>query len=50
MKLINPKSSESRLPLLVADRKFKVGFFLQAKAPFGLYIRVPFLFARWGSA
>ena len=50
MKLLNPKSSESKIPLLVIDKKIKFGFFLQLKAPFGLYIRLPFIFARWGSA
>ena len=50
MKLLNPKSSESKIPLLVIDGQFKFGFFLQTKAPFGLYIRLPFIFARWGSA
>ena len=50
MKLINPKSSESIFPLLVIDTKIKFGFFLQLKPPFGLYIRLPFIFARWGSA
>jgi hypothetical protein len=50
MKLINPKSSESRLPLLVVDSKIKFGFFVQRGRPFGLYIRLPFVMARWGCA
>jgi hypothetical protein len=50
MKIINPKSSESPFPLLIIDAKIKFGFFLQINKPFGLYIRLPFIFARWGSA
>lgn len=50
MKIINPKSSENIIPLIVADKKIKFGFFLQCGKPFGLYIRVPFLLVRWGSA
>lgn len=50
MKLLNPKSSESKVPLLVIDSKFKFGFFFQGGKPFGLYIRLPFVFARWGCA
>lgn len=50
MKLINPRSSEGVWPLLMVDGKVKFGFFLQLAAPFGLYIRVPFIMARWGSA
>lgn len=50
MRLLNPRSSESVVPLLVIDRKMKFGFFLQVKRPFGLYIRLPFVWARWGSA
>jgi hypothetical protein len=50
MKLLNPKSSESIVPLLIIDRTIRFGFFLQVRAPFGLYIRVPFLMMRWGSA
>ncbi len=50
MKVISPRSSESKFPLLIIDRKIKFGFFLQISHPFGLYIRIPCVMARWGSA
>jgi len=74
IKVLNPKSSESWIPFLVIDSRFKFGFFLQVMTrwglilykgrgqglyfireqkgwpPFGLYIRLPFVFARWGCA
>lgn len=71
-KVLNPRSSESWIPLFVIDRKIKFGFFLQQMTPlglltvhswhfylnrskkghppFGLYIRIPFMFWRWGCA
>lgn len=78
MRILNPRSSGSRIPLLVIDREIKFGFYLQANLPwgyhvvahprpyfsrrnrtpqgpyytppFGLYIQVPFIWARWGCA
>ena len=56
-KLLNPRSSESRIPLLVIDSRWKWGFYFQMARPgakykkcFGLYLRVPFIMARWGCA
>ena len=49
-KILNPYSSLSWIPFFVFDSRIKFGFFLQMKDPFGLYIRVPFMFVRWGSA
>jgi len=50
MKILNPKSSESIVPLLIVDKKIKFGFFIQLQSPFGFYIRLPFVMIRWGSA
>ena len=50
MKVLNPRSSESPCPLLVLDRKFRFGFFVQFQSPFVLYLRLPFVWMRWGSA
>lgn len=45
-----PRSAESSFPMIVIDKEFKFDFFLQRESPFGLYIRLPFLWLRWGSA
>lgn len=58
MKLISPKSSERWVPLVVFDWKFCFGFYFQSgrrrgphdKPPFGLWIRLPFVWCRWGAA
>lgn len=50
IKVLNPKSSESRIPFFVIDSRIHFGFFLQMQDPFGLYIRIPFVMLRWGSA
>lgn len=50
MKIYVPKSAESKLPMIVIDHRIKFGWFLQRQSPFGLYIRIPFLWMRWGSA
>lgn len=50
IKVLNPKSSESIIPFFVIDAQIKFGFFLQTQEPFGLYIRIPFVMLRWGSA
>jgi hypothetical protein len=50
IRILNPRTSECIIPLLEVDTKIKFGFFVQFKSPFGLYIRLPFVWARWGSA
>lgn len=50
IKVLNPKSSESWIPFFVIDSEIRFGWFLQIQEPFGLYIRCPFFFLRWGSA
>ena len=49
MKLFSPASSESVWPLVVLNSRFKFDFFFHTK-PFGMLIRVPFLWLRWGCA
>ena len=48
-KVLNPYSSESRMPFFVIDSRVKFGFYFQ-RNPFGLYIRIPLAFVRWGCA
>lgn len=48
--LISPRSSESRIPLVVVDSSLKFDFYFQWRGCFGLYIRLPFIFLRWGCA
>ncbi len=50
MKILNPKSSESIIPLIVINKKLRFNFFLQLTKPFGLFLGLPFIFLRWGSA
>ncbi len=45
-----PRSAESKLPMVVLTTRRRFQFFMQRKAPFGLFIAVPFLWLRWGSA
>lgn len=49
--IMSPWSSEDWIPLVWVDLKFRFRFLhIRKPSPFGLYIRVPFLGMRWGSA
>jgi hypothetical protein len=49
--IFSPRSSLSLLPLVIVDERVKWEFFIiRHPSPFGLYIRIPFLMLRWGSA
>ncbi len=44
-----PKSAESKLPMIVVDTRIRLKL-LYFSNPFGLFIRLPFIWFRWGSA
>jgi hypothetical protein len=45
-----PRSAEMIVPFVVIDQRWAFDFFVQLRSPFGLFIRVPFLWLRWGGA